>query len=242
MQYLAQPFSLASAHRVFYKVLVAHLRLHGMFIYPYQDDLLLKSTSWDQAEQDVSQTLDCLQTHSFMVNFTKSSLIPSQRIEHLSLLIDTQTALFSLSPECQQKLLSGLSLVLQTTAQDIITLAKLLGMLVLCQDIIPWVRFHSRHLQRMLLPFRHEIEHHVHRMVKLSPRVQEKLQWWHCPLRLSSGMDCKSPQVRGPLGGSSCSGTIIPKGKGPPHQHSKVQGNQASLAPLPGLHGENPSS
>lgn len=81
--------------------------------------------------------LHCLQSHGFVINFTKSSLIPSQRIIHLGLLIDTQTASFSLSPEHQQKLLSALSSALLPTAQDVNSLAKHLGLLVSCQDAIP---------------------------------------------------------------------------------------------------------
>lgn len=41
-------------------------------------------------------------THEFVIDFAKSSLIPSQWIEHLGLMIDTQTASFFLSPECQK--------------------------------------------------------------------------------------------------------------------------------------------
>lgn len=74
--------------------------------------------------------LECLQSHGFVVNFAKSSLVPSQRIEHLGLLIDTRTGSFSLSQDHQQKLLAALETALQAPVQDVNFLAKLLGLLV----------------------------------------------------------------------------------------------------------------
>lgn len=135
LQYRSLPFGLTTAPRVFSKVLVAlvaHLRLQGVFIYPYLDDLLLKSSSRAQACHDISRMLECLQSHGFVVNFAKSSLIPSQRIEHLGLLLDTQTASFSLSPDRQRKLLAALKTALQAPSQSVTFLAKLLGLLVSC--------------------------------------------------------------------------------------------------------------
>ncbi|XP_053149582.1 uncharacterized protein LOC128344105 [Hemicordylus capensis] len=90
-QYRALPFGLSTAPRVFTKImvaLVAHLRTRGIHLYPFLDDLLIRSPSWDKGLLDIRETLAVLASHGFLVNRKKSSLVPSNVIQHLGTIID----------------------------------------------------------------------------------------------------------------------------------------------------------
>ncbi|XP_061491494.1 uncharacterized protein LOC133388926 [Rhineura floridana] len=69
-QYRAMPFGLSSAPRVFTKVLltlVAYLRLQGVHIYPYLDDLLIRARSRELTHRHLTLTLHVLQDHGWLV-------------------------------------------------------------------------------------------------------------------------------------------------------------------------------
>lgn len=78
IQCCALPFGLSSAPRVFTKaldVLVAHLQLQGLAVYPYLDDLM-KARSFQQEELHVTSNINCLSYHGFVVSRGKSHLVP----------------------------------------------------------------------------------------------------------------------------------------------------------------------
>lgn len=95
-QFKALPFGLSTAPRVFTKLLVnpvSYLRLRGIHVHPYLDDLLIRSPSRLQAQQNTSLVIQCLSDHGFLVIKEKSHLIPSQRIKHLGVILDTWSSL-----------------------------------------------------------------------------------------------------------------------------------------------------
>lgn len=94
LQFKALPFSLCMVPRVFTKILVnpfAYLRQQGIHIHPYLDDLLIHPSSLSQAQQDMEVAIQCLRDHGFLINLEKSQLVPSQCIQHLGMILDTQS-------------------------------------------------------------------------------------------------------------------------------------------------------
>ncbi|CAJ0959908.1 unnamed protein product [Ranitomeya imitator] len=92
-QFVALPFSLASAPRVFTKImaaLMAILRVRGLVLFPYLDDNLIKAPSFSHAHESLSIVLDALARFGWLVNRKKSCLFPSQRIIFLGMLFDTR--------------------------------------------------------------------------------------------------------------------------------------------------------
>lgn len=173
-QYRAIPFGLRSALQVFTKILVAvvaHLRLRRVFLYPYLDDILIRSSSRMQALQDVNLTVSCLKSLGFVINLAKSSLDPVQGIEHLGLWLDTANFRVSLSRERQVKILAFLHMAMRTHHLQLMFLARLLGMMVSCHDIVAWAQFHPRSLQTFLRPFQRCIERRS-RLLLHFPREQ----------------------------------------------------------------------
>ena len=83
-EFACLPFGLASAPRVFTKLMkpvVALLRQLGIRLIVYLDDMLIMAQSRDIALHHTSTALDLLQGLGFMINFLKSVLVASTKME-----------------------------------------------------------------------------------------------------------------------------------------------------------------
>ncbi|XP_040286209.1 dynein heavy chain 8, axonemal [Bufo bufo] len=88
-QFVALPFGLASAPRVFTKVLaplVELLRARGVALVPYLDDLLIRSPSLEDNLCSLRITLSALAQFRWLINHSKSSLIPCRRMPFLGMI------------------------------------------------------------------------------------------------------------------------------------------------------------
>ncbi|XP_069598738.1 collagen alpha-1(I) chain-like [Ranitomeya imitator] len=91
-QFTALPFGLATAPRVFTKVMAAVMAIlhsRGVVVLPYLDDLLIKGPSFQACESSVHITLDSLSRLGWLINLDKSSPVPSRRISFLGMILDT---------------------------------------------------------------------------------------------------------------------------------------------------------
>ncbi|CAJ0962153.1 unnamed protein product [Ranitomeya imitator] len=95
-QFTALPFGLATAPRVFTKVMAAVMAIlhsRGVVVLPYLDDLLIKGPSFQACESSVHITLDSLSRLGWLINLDKSSPVPSRRISFLGMILDTSRGL-----------------------------------------------------------------------------------------------------------------------------------------------------
>lgn len=125
-QLRAVPFGLTSTPRLFTKflmALVAHLRIQGISLFPFLDDILIKAPSRDQALRDTQTTLLCLQKHGFVVNRAKCLLDPCQSIIHLGLQVDMANFQVSLSPDHQASLSQSLTQLQSQNSSNLMILA-----------------------------------------------------------------------------------------------------------------------
>jgi hypothetical protein len=80
-QWKVLPFGLSTAPLVFTKVLapvLATIRLRGVHIHPYLDDLLIRAPTAQDLQWAVQETIYWLITAGFTVNVKKSDLSPTQ--------------------------------------------------------------------------------------------------------------------------------------------------------------------
>lgn len=113
----------------------------------------------------------------------------------MGLLLDTTKCRVSLSPERCEKMWQLLETLLATQQQDVLMLARLLGMMVSCQDVMPCLaRFHARALQRFLLRFQQEIENNVHYKTSIPPKVKKELAWWRSRSKMAEGSPLCIPE------------------------------------------------
>ncbi|KAG2228482.1 hypothetical protein INT48_008098, partial [Thamnidium elegans] len=98
-QYCTTAFGLSSSPFVFTKVcrpILEHFRSQGYKISAYLDDWILAASSKELAMQQVQQVVDLLQHLGWIVNGKKSVLNPTQQLEHLGYILNTQTMTASL--------------------------------------------------------------------------------------------------------------------------------------------------
>ncbi|CAJ0924141.1 unnamed protein product [Ranitomeya imitator] len=173
-QFTALPFGLASAPRVFTKVMaaiMAILRSKGFLVIPYLDDLLIKGPSRQDYSQSLQLTLDTLLHLGWKINYQKSFLFPTQRLEFLGMEFDTSPAQVFLPKEKFLSLRRGGVRALKSPNPLSLRLAmRVLGKMVASIEAVPYAQFHSRPLQLALLSAWDRNPLSLDRPFRLSPR------------------------------------------------------------------------
>lgn len=180
-QFVALPFGLASAPRVFTKVLapiMALLRARGIVIIPYLDDLLVKASSRADCLLSLRISLDTLSRFGWVANRQKSFLVPSLRLEFLGMILDTEAAKVFLPQDKIRSLHSGVALLCSGPPQSIRFCMRVLGRMVSCFEAIPYAQFHTRLLQRAILARWGGSLHSLDRRIRLPTAVRTDLRWW----------------------------------------------------------------
>ena len=101
-QYTVLPFGLSLAPRTFTKCMdaaLAPLKLRGMRVLNYLDDWLIIAQSRSQLVEHRTMLLDHLENLGIMINWTRSSLNPSQTISFLGVVLDSQSMTARLSTQ-----------------------------------------------------------------------------------------------------------------------------------------------
>ena len=111
------------------KPVVGALRQRGIHLIIYLDDLLIMAESHDQALHHAASTLNLLEGLGFIVNYQKSQLLPSQKIEFLGFLIDSNTMTLQLPGEKLRKIRKKCQELLAQTTVSVRELSKFLGLL-----------------------------------------------------------------------------------------------------------------
>lgn len=156
LQFRALPFGLSTAPRVFTKLLVnpiAYLRKKGLHLHPYLDNLLIQSSSYQQAIQDTQTVKECFQHHGFLLNLEKSELHPTTKIQHLGMILDTQQMKVFLSPSRIKKTKDLAQSFRHRRSANLMPLTRLLGLMVVDMEVLQWGWLHTRELQWCLSPY-----------------------------------------------------------------------------------------
>lgn len=205
-RFSALPFGLSSAPLVFTKMLrpvIRYLRARGIRLMAYLDDIIILARSREESLRITREVRCLLESIGWLINYEKSSLVPSTSIEYLGFLVDTfEMKLFV--PGGKRKQFRN-SCVRMLRSQDsgksskLRTLASVVGKL---QSLAPAVPFCRLHLQDLVQVVRHRLkgERNEFRlwesMVKLSSRALDELRWWIEWLREWNGNSVLYPQTQ----------------------------------------------
>ena len=188
-QFKVMPFGLASAPRIFTKMLkpvVSLLRKVGIRLIIYLDDMLLMAESPHQLIESRNTTLFLLQNLGFVINWEKSQLIPCQQIEFLGFQINTQTMMFLLPQEKVQKIKDMCTHILNSTNITVREVAKLTGKLVsTIQAILP-ANLQCRFLQMLQTKALLSGKSYESK-ITLTKQAKEEICWWLNQIDSSNG-------------------------------------------------------
>ena len=180
LEFACLPFGLASAPRVFTKLLkpvLSILRQRGIRLIVYLDNILLMVPSVEQVLQHAASTLNLLEGLGFTVNYLKSVLVPSQQMEFLGSLVNSLDLSLSLPRDKIRKIQSKCQDLLNTRVTTVRELSKFLGLLSSSIQAVFPAPLHYRYLQQAknsVLRFRKSYEAVVH----LDSECLQEVQWW----------------------------------------------------------------
>ena len=197
-EFTCLPFSLATAPHVFTKVMklvVGFIRSKGVRCVVYIDNFLLMHHKKQDLIEQTALTLNLLEALGFLVNYSKSHLQPSLRIEYLGFMIDSSTGELSLPKE---KVVQIKSEPLRLMDQDLVSarqLAQLIGKMSAAILAVYPAPLHYRSLQA--LKHKALAASGFDGTIKVSPDAKVDLLWWANNLRDWNGctMTRASPQL-----------------------------------------------
>lgn len=190
------PFGLSSAPRVFTKLLkpvLAHLRQQGIRLIMYLDDMLVMAQSRTALEKQLIQIISLLETLGFVVNREKSQLQPTQSIQYLGFLIDSQQMKILLTEEKIGHLSAACKMVRQQGFLSARELARLIGKLTATLPAIFPAPLWYRELQRLknqALRSSHSFE----TSVLLTQEALLELDWWSSKMSLVNGKNIRTQE------------------------------------------------
>ena len=179
------PFSLSPilpnlGPRVFTKILkplMAYVRSMGIRICIYLDDMLILNAHREEAHRDASLMVYLLENLGFIVNREKSILFPSQEMEFLGVLINSQTMEFSLPKDKVSNIRKECRKLVSLQAASLSDLAHLIGKLTATKAAVFQAPLHYRALQQQKNPMDWKGTP-LSQKVALDQQCLDDLNWW----------------------------------------------------------------
>ncbi|XP_077308637.1 uncharacterized protein LOC143927975 [Lithobates pipiens] len=246
LQFRALPFGLSSSPRIFTKVLaeaLAPLRLKGIAVIPYLDDLLFFAPSKLQLQGDLRVAISCLKRLGWLINQEKSHLIPTQALQYLGFLVDSVSQKVFLTEEKVIKVKEMVTFLQSNQTISIRSAMAGLGLLVATIPAVPWARAHFRCLQANILDSWDGTQESLDGTIHLSSKTKRSLWSWK-RREPSTGSLVVSSSVCSHHHGCQCLGLGGPLGvEGSPRmlgedtvpEVSQLEGVAGSLGSLKGV-------
>ena len=195
MQYRSLPFGLASGPRLFTKLMkpvVAIIRRLGVKLIIYLDDILLMNQSREGLIKDRDSLLYLLHNLGWLINWNKSVLQPTQKLEFLGMEVDSTSMMVSLPRDKIEKITKKCQNVIQSDQTTIQELASLIGSLnATVEAVMPaalYVRELQMHQTRSLLKFQS-----YHAKITLPEACKREILWWIQKLQDWNGKEILAP-------------------------------------------------
>ena len=156
-QFTVLPFGMSLSPRVFTKctqAAVAPLRAQGIRLDTYLDDWLISADSEQEASRHTETVVSHLTSLGFVLNYEKSSLVPSQQTTFLGVVLDSTTPWARLTPERIQKFLSCVAAFQVGARVPYKTCMQVSGFMASAIHLMRLGRYHMRPFQKWMLSLR----------------------------------------------------------------------------------------
>ena len=184
-QFCVLPFGTSTAPGVFSKILkpvIALLRTRGISLIIYLNDLLIAAGTYIDCLNHTKQVISLLESLGFRINYEKSVIVPTQKLEYLGFIIDTTSMTLALSVEKIQSTESSARKPLATKgAISVRLLSSFIGLCTLVKHAVSHTPLHYRSLQflRSSVLKGRGYSHSLYNLkVHLSPEVLTDQRWW----------------------------------------------------------------
>lgn len=180
-QFTCLPQGISLAPRYFTKLMkpvLATLRGEGLIIAMYIDDALLIGDSAVDCAWNVHKTVTLLDKVGFTVHPEKSVLKPSQEIQFLGFLINSQEWTIRLTPRKVEGIVSQCKDFLEKSWCTIRKLAELIGKLVAAEPGVPFAPLFTKSLEIEKTESLRENKGNFEALIQLSAGSRECILWW----------------------------------------------------------------
>jgi len=180
-QFNCLPFGLCTSPYVFTKIMkpvITHLRTAGILCVIYLDDILFIEKSKEKCHYNVKKAITLLESLGFIINYKKSSLIPSQTCKYLGFIINSVSFGLELDKRKKKKILALLKNFKKDNWYKIRDFAQLLGTLNAACPAITYGFVYCKRLERekfLALKFN---DNNFEGKICIKETMWQDLQWW----------------------------------------------------------------
>ena len=175
------PNGLASAPRLFTKVfkpIYAHLRSLGHFCMGHIDDSFLMGYTFASCEDNIWETTNTFLNLGFVIHPSKSVLIPTQELEFLGFLLNSNSMTIRLPPRKATTVRQACENLLTQSNPTIREVAQVIGLLVSSLPGVQFGELHYRHLERNKILALQANKGDYDAPMSLSAKARSELHWW----------------------------------------------------------------
>ena len=188
-QFVSLPFGIATAPYEF-TILAKEVKLlarqRGINMHQYLDDWLVRAHSKEQCLQDLQNLIGMTQTLGWLVNFEKSELHPTQKLDFLGYNFDLEQGLVFPTAKNLEKLTLFIASFRAKRTLSARQLMSFIGLLVSLEKTVPLGRLHIR-------PFQWHLKMHwkypqtLETPIPISADFLRKVEWWESPQNVLQG-------------------------------------------------------
>ena len=172
-----------SSPRIYTRVIstaIKHLRRRLVNIVIYIDDSLLIGNNPTEIIQKANLTIEVLQKCGFIINFDKSHLTPTTKIEFLGFILDSVAFTISLTKHKSVAIKKKLNKIIEKN-RKIITirhLSEIIGTLIATFPCSDKGKLHYRILERFKVKMLQSHGHRWDSQIELSYTCMKEILWW----------------------------------------------------------------
>ena len=196
-QFKVLPFGLASAPRVFTKLMapvVALARTEGLFVFPYLDDWIMRYQIRRILPVMLGRLLEILILFGLLKNDIKSHLTPSQSLEFVGGHFLTNLNLVRLPKDRVESFIEVLQLFKLGKFVTARSFLVLLGKMAAMIEVVKHCRLYMRPVQLYLMAHWSMAERNLTRLIPIKETLVQHLSWWQNTENLLTGVPLE-PQL-----------------------------------------------
>lgn len=180
-EFVCLPFGLNIAPLIFTKVMrpiVNQLRKKGLLSVIYLDDILLVAPSRRACKNNVRASVELLEYLGFVINYNKSNLEPSQRVDFLGITYDSRRMTLELPETKKQKCLYLLEEFSPGKIVSIRQWSSFVGSINACCPAVKYGRLYTREFERVRYLELLKNNNNYDEKIRIPEKLEPTLTWW----------------------------------------------------------------
>lgn len=180
-QYTVLPNGISCAPKQFTKLMkpfYASLRMLGHKNSGYIDDSLLMGDTYQECENNVTDTVHLMTDLGFMLHENKSVLIPTKKITFLGNNIDSEKMTVTLPVEKVEKIVQACSELQKLQKARIREVARVLGLMVSSFSAVEFGPMFYRSIEQAKIQALRSKAGDYDSFMNITPKMKMELSWW----------------------------------------------------------------